>query len=146
MNARELINSLEKKQKLPEFRVGDTVRVYVKIHEGEKDRIQVFEGIVIKRRRGDRTGSFTVRKISYGVGVERVFANQSPSIEKVEVIQRGRVRRGRLFYLRGRKGKDSGVDSTLNTDRDEDTSEESKEEPEAPAKAVNVQAAAAAAS
>ena len=93
----------------PEFRVGDTVRVHVKIKEGEgdkaKERIQVFEGVVIGRKRKASRSSFTVRKISYGVGVERVFPYHSTRIDKVEVASRGRVRRARLYYLRERRGR-----------------------------------------
>ena len=89
----------------PQFRVGDTVKVHVLIREGEKERVQVFEGVCIARRRGGARASFTVRKVSYGVGVERVFPKLSPRIEKVEVVSRGRVRRGRLFYLRNLQGK-----------------------------------------
>lgn len=88
----------------PAFRVGDTVRVHVRIVEGDKERVQVFEGVVIRRRRGSR-GTFTVRKVSYGVGVERIFPYTSPRVEKVEVMAKGRVRRARLYYLRERTGK-----------------------------------------
>ena len=90
---------------LPEFRVGDTVKVWVKIREGEKERLQAFEGVVIKRRRGGARASFTVRKVSYGVGVERVFAEHSPNIDHLEVQSRGKVRQATLFYLRGLSGK-----------------------------------------
>ena len=87
------------------FRSGDNVRVHVRIKEGDKERIQVFEGVVIALCRGANRGSFTVRKVSYGVGVERVFPLHSPSVEKVEVVSSGKVRRARLFYLRDRRGK-----------------------------------------
>src|SRR5688572_8316197 len=104
-----IIRAIEKSnlraQPLPEFRAGDTVKVWVKIKEGEKQRLQAFEGVVIKRTRGGARAAFTVRKISYGVGVERVFTEHSPNIDRVEVSARGRVRRSRLFYLRGRSGK-----------------------------------------
>ncbi len=90
---------------LPDFRAGDTVRVHVRITEGEKQRIQVFEGVVIARKRGGIHATFTVRKVSYGVGVERVFPLHGPVIEKIEVKSRGRVRRSRLFYLRELTGK-----------------------------------------
>ncbi len=89
----------------PDFRVGDTVRVHVRIVEGEKTRIQVFEGPVIRRRRGGVRSSFTVRKISSGVGVERTFPFHAPRVENVEIVTRGRVRRNRLYYLRERTGK-----------------------------------------
>ena len=93
----------------PEFRVGDTVRVHYKIVEGDKDRIQVFQGVVIKKHRAGARSSFTVRKVSFSVGVERVFLSHSPRIEKIEVTSRGVVRRGRLFYLRGLSGKAARV-------------------------------------
>ena len=95
----------ELRQDLPDFRPGDTVRVHVKIKEGDKERIQVFEGVVIRRKRGGVQGTFTVRKMSYGVGVERIFPTYSPMIDKIEVKARGRVRRSRLFYLRELRGK-----------------------------------------
>jgi len=88
----------------PSFRVGDTVRVHVRIVEGDKERVQVFEGVCIRRRRGIR-GTFTVRKMSYGVGVERTFPYTSPRVEKVDILSKGRVRRARLYYLRQRTGK-----------------------------------------
>ena len=89
----------------PDFRPGDTVRVHVRIKEGDKERIQVFEGVVIQRHRGGIHATFTVRKVSYGVGVERVFPLHSPMIAKLELKSRGRVRRSRLYYLRERTGK-----------------------------------------
>lgn len=89
----------------PEFRAGDTVRVHVRIKEGDKERIQVFEGVVLQRRRGGDSASFTVRKVSYGVGVERIFPFHSPRYEKVEIISANSVHRSRLFYLRNLKGK-----------------------------------------
>jgi large subunit ribosomal protein L19 len=90
---------------LAPFNVGDTVRVHVKIVEGEKERIQPFEGVVIGKKGGGIRSSFTVRKISYGIGVERIFPMHSPRIDRVDVISRGKVRRAKLFYLRGLKGK-----------------------------------------
>ena len=103
------IAEIEKRQlrktNLPEFRVGDTVRVSVLIKEGDKERAQAFEGVVIKKTRGGARASFTVRKVSYGVGVERIFPLHTPRIEGVEVVARGRVRRSRLFYLRDLAGK-----------------------------------------
>ncbi len=90
---------------IPPFRVGDTVKVHVKIREGEKERIQVFEGVVIRHHRGRMGATFTVRKVSYGVGVERIFPLHSPQIDKIELLRRGRVRRARLYYLRQRVGK-----------------------------------------
>ena len=93
----------------PEFRVGDTVRVFVKIKEGDKERVQAFEGVVIKRTRNGVRGTFTVRKISYGVGVERVFPFNSPMLEKIDVASHGAVRRARLFYLRELQGKKARI-------------------------------------
>jgi large subunit ribosomal protein L19 len=90
---------------LPSFRTGDTVRVHTKIKEGDKERIQVFEGVVITLRRGQSRSMFTVRKVSYGVGVERIFPTNSPRIEKIEVAGHGQVRRSRLYYLRALRGK-----------------------------------------
>ena len=105
MNAIESIEKEYLRMDLPDFKPGDTVKVNFKIQEGEKERIQVFEGVVIRRRRGDTRGTFTVRKVSYGIGVERIFPLYSPYIDKIVVMSRGRVRRSRLYYLRGRKGK-----------------------------------------
>ncbi len=90
---------------IPEFRPGDTVRVYVKVKEGDKERIQAFEGVVIRKRGGGTDATFTVRKVSYGIGIERTFPLHAPVIEKIEVLKRGIVRRARLYYLRERKGK-----------------------------------------
>jgi large subunit ribosomal protein L19 len=106
--SQQLINELTKEQlktDLPEFKAGDTVRVHVRIVEGSRERIQVFEGVVIKRRGGGISETFTARKISYGVGVERTFPVHSPKIEKIEVTRRGRVRRAKLYYLRNLRGK-----------------------------------------
>lgn len=90
---------------IPDFRPGDTVRVHVKVIEGQRERIQVFEGIVIKRRGGGVSETFVVRKVSYGVGVERTFPLHSPKIDKIEVVRRGKVRRAKLYYLRKLHGK-----------------------------------------
>ena len=105
---RKALDTIEKKHlrtDLPEFRTGDTVRVHTKIKEGDKERIQVFEGVVIARRRGNSRAMFTVRKVSYGVGVERMFPVHSPRIDRVEVVSHGDVRRARLYYLRELQGK-----------------------------------------
>ncbi len=90
---------------LPQFAAGDTVRVHVKIKEGDKERIQIFQGVVISKRKGGINASFTVRKVSYGVGVERVFPMHSPIIDRVEIVTRGRVRRAKIYYLRKLRGK-----------------------------------------
>ncbi|MGB9803250.1 50S ribosomal protein L19 [Desulfofundulus sp.] len=103
-----LIQSLEQEQmktNIPDFRPGDTVRVHVKVVEGNRERIQVFEGVVIRRRGGGLSETFTVRRVSYGVGVERTFPLHSPRIERIEVVRRGHVRRARLYYLRQLRGK-----------------------------------------
>lgn len=108
MSTHPLIREIEssfRRDTLPDFRPGDSVRVHTMIKEGDKERVQVFEGVVIDRRGGSALASFTVRKISYGVGVERVFPLHSSRIERVEVVQHGRVRRARLNYLRQLQGK-----------------------------------------
>ncbi len=112
MDTSPIIAQLEQSQlrtDLPEFRVGDTVKVFYKIVEGEKERVQAFQGIVLKRHRAGVRSTFTVRKVSFGVGVERIFLQHSPRIEKVEVVSRGVVRRSRLFYLRDLAGKAARV-------------------------------------
>ena len=106
----DIVKSIEHEQlknSIPEIRVGNTVRVHVKIKEGNKERIQVFEGIVIKKQGGGVNETFTVRKISYGVGVEKTFLIHSPLVEKVEVVRVGKARRAKLYYLRERTGKAS---------------------------------------
>ena len=95
----------EARSTLPDFRVGDTVRVHTKISEGDKERIQIFEGVVIRKKRAHIATTFTVRKVSYGVGVERIFPMFSPRIDKIEVVTSGKVKRARLFYLRDLQGK-----------------------------------------
>jgi large subunit ribosomal protein L19 len=105
MNPMELVEREQLRTDLPDFRVGDTVRVHVKIIEGEKERVQLFEGVVIRKKRGGIRSTFTVRKISYGIGVERIFPTHSPRIDRMDILSRGKVRRGKLFYLRGLKGK-----------------------------------------
>src|SRR5450432_1122962 len=106
----EFIEQKQLRKDVPVFRPGDTVRVHSKIKEGDKERVQVFEGVVIKRREGQNRSTFTVRKVSYGVGVERIFPTHSPRIEKVEVVTAGRVKRARLFYLRDLKGRAARID------------------------------------
>jgi large subunit ribosomal protein L19 len=108
----ETIRQLEReamRMDLPDFSPGDTVKVHVKIKEGEKERIQVFQGVVISKRRGTTNATFTVRKVSYGIGVERIFPLHSPVIDKVEVVSRGRVRRAKIYYLRKLRGKASRI-------------------------------------
>ena len=111
-----IIKELEKEQlrtDLPKLEVGDTVRVFVKVVEGNRERLQNFEGIVIKMQGGGIRETFTVRRVSYGVGVERVFPVNSPFVEKVEVVRKGKVRRAKLFYLRNRTGKAAKVKEQL---------------------------------
>ena len=109
MSAQRILDSIDKSQRrqtaLPEFRPGDSIKVWAKIREGEKTRLQAFEGVCIRRVSKGARSTFTVRKISYGVGVERIFPDNSPNIDKVEVIARGRVHQSRLYYLRDLSGK-----------------------------------------
>ena len=113
----EILRAIEAEQMrndLPEFHVGDTVKLHVKVKEGNRERIQMFEGTVIKRQNGGLRETFTVRRLAYGVGVERTFPVNSPIIEKMEVTRRGKVRRAKLFYLRDRVGKAAKVKELLN--------------------------------
>jgi large subunit ribosomal protein L19 len=103
-----VIETLEKEQMrvdIPQFGPGDTVKVHARIREGQKERLQVFQGVVLRKRKGNTGATFTVRKVSYGIGVERIFPLHSPMIDKVEIVSRGRVRRARLYYLRKLRGK-----------------------------------------
>jgi large subunit ribosomal protein L19 len=113
MNRLDFVEKQDLRRDLPPFRVGDTVRVHAKIKEGEKERIQVFEGVVIRRRGGSRAETFTVRKVSNSVGVERIFPVQSPLVTKVEIKSRGFVRRSRLYYLRDLSGKKARLHSKV---------------------------------
>lgn len=103
------IEATQMKEQPPEFRVGDTVKVYAKIKEGNRERIQVFEGTVLKRQNGSNRETFTVRKTSNGIGVEKTWPLHSPNVEKIEVVRRGKVRRAKLNYLRSRVGKRAKV-------------------------------------
>ena len=105
MNSIEMLEKEQIRVDLPPFRVGDTVKVYSRIKEGDKERIQVFEGVIIRKRKGHTGATFTVRKVSYGIGVEKIFPLHSPTIDKIKVISRGKVRRARLYYLRKLSGK-----------------------------------------
>jgi large subunit ribosomal protein L19 len=104
-NVIDAIEAEQLRSDVPSFRPGDTVKVHVKVVEGEKERIQVFEGVVLRRANGRNRETFTVRKVSYGIGVERTFPVHSPRIDKIEVLTRGRVRRAKLYYLRDLSGK-----------------------------------------
>lgn len=105
MNIIERIDLEQMRFDMPDFRPGDTVKVHIRIIEGNKERVQVYQGVVIRRKHGNMNATFTVRKISHGVGVEKTFALHSPRLEKVEIVTRGRVRRSRLYYLRELRGK-----------------------------------------
>ena len=113
MRSTDIAHTTPLRRDLPPFRTGDTVRVHVKIREGEKEWIQVFEGVVLRRKKGGRSATFTVRKLSYGIGVERIFATESPTIAKLEIKQRGHVRRSRLYYLRQLRGKKARLRSKV---------------------------------
>ncbi len=105
MNVIDRLDMEQMKFDLPDFRPGDTVRVHIRIVEGSKERIQMYQGVVLRRKRGMMNATFTVRKVSHSVGVEKTFALHSPRLEKVELVTRGQVRRSRLYYLRGLSGK-----------------------------------------
>lgn len=112
----EIIRSIEREQlrtDRPDFRVGDTVRVFVKVVEGSRERLQAFEGTVMAKRNGSVRETFTVRRVSYGIGVERTFPLHSPRVDRIEVIRRGKVRRAKLFYLRSRTGKAAKVKARI---------------------------------
>ncbi len=131
----DIIKSIEHEQlksKIPELRVGNTVRVHVRIKEGNKERIQVFEGIIIKKQGGGLNATFTVRKISYGVGVEKTFLVHSPLVEKVELVRVGKARRAKLYYLRDRVGKSAKTKEQIGArieDREITVKEDLVEEP-----------------
>lgn len=110
MDVVKLVEQNEIKGEPPAFRVGDSVKVHVRVREGEKERIQIFHGMVIAKKGGGTGSTFTVRKISDGVGVERIFPLHSPILGKIEVVRRGRVRRAKLYYLRDRKGKAARIE------------------------------------
>jgi large subunit ribosomal protein L19 len=134
VRAASILESINKSQHrlapLPEFRPGDSIKVWAKIREGEKTRLQAFEGVCIRRVSKGARSTFTVRKISYGVGVERIFPDNSPNIDKIEVIARGRVHKSRLYYLRDLSGKAARIKER------EGTGEDHTPEPAAPAEAT----------
>jgi large subunit ribosomal protein L19 len=144
MSAHRLLESIEKSQRrqahLPEFRPGDSIKVWAKIREGEKTRLQAFEGVCIRRVSKGSRSTFTVRKISYGVGVERIFPDNSPNIDKVEVLARGRVHQARLYYLRDLSGKAARI-----KEREGSADDRRTEAPEAPPAAAPAEASDAAA-
>ena len=107
--SKDQIDKVLESRPVPEFGPGDTLKVHVKVIEGTRERVQIFEGVCIARKAGSINSNFTVRKISYGEGVERVFPLYSPRIDQIEVVRRGRVRRAKLYYLRGRRGKSARI-------------------------------------
>ena len=113
MNALEIISNPSIKEEAPKFDIGDTVKVHVKIKEGDKSRIQIFEGTVIAKKHGGISETFTVRRVAHGCGIERVFPLHSPTVEKVEIVREGKVRRAKLYYLRDRVGKAAKVKSKI---------------------------------
>lgn len=113
MNPIDVIEREQLKAGVPDFKAGDTVRVHVKVIEGEKERIQVFEGVVLRKSRGLNRSSFTVRKTSYGVGVERTFPLHSPRVDRIDVVTRGQVRRAKLYYLRQLSGKAARIEEEV---------------------------------
>jgi large subunit ribosomal protein L19 len=117
MNLIQSVDNSQMRANFPSIRAGDTVRVHVKIKEGDKYRIQVFEGVVVARKRAGISSTFTVRKVSFGYGIERIFPLHSPIIDKLEVVKSGKVRRARLYYLRGRRGKAARLKEVGRTDR-----------------------------
>jgi len=117
MDLLRAVDNSQLRTSLPRFRPGDTVRVHVKIKEGDKYRIQVFEGVVIVQKNNGISSTFTVRKVSFGYGIERIFPLHSPIIEKLEVVKSGKVRRARLYYLRGRRGKAARLKETGRMER-----------------------------
>jgi large subunit ribosomal protein L19 len=139
MRSLDFVEKSTLRRDLPPFRVGDTVRVHVKVREGEKERIQVFEGVVIRRRGASLGETFTVRKVSSGVGVERIFPVQSPAVTKVDIKSRGFVRRSKLYYLRELSGRKARLHSKVRdlsgliSDEAQDPADEVEETPEAEA-------------
>ncbi len=128
MDSISKIESKHIKKRIPKFSAGDTVKVYVKIKEGDKERSQVFEGVVLQRR-GEGTGkTFTVRKVSAGIGVERIFALHSPNVSKIQVVKRGKVRRAKIFYLRKLMGKSAKIEEDKKKLIEEEEEEEEKKE------------------
>jgi large subunit ribosomal protein L19 len=131
MSAQRILDSIEKSQHrkaaLPEFRPGDSIKVWAKIREGEKTRLQAFEGVCIRRVSKGARSTFTVRKISYGVGVERVFPDNSPNIDRIEVTARGRVHQSKLYYLRDLSGKAARIKEREGSDEERSSGSESAE-------------------
>ncbi len=127
MKLTQAVDNLQMRTGLPDFRSGDTVRVHVKIKEGDKYRVQVFEGVVMAFKHNGISSTFTVRKVSSGYGVERIFPLHSPVIDKIEVVKSGRVRRARLYYLRGRRGKAARLKDAGKIDREPESQASSQQ-------------------
>ena len=127
----------DKKKNMDSFKAGDTVGVYVRLREGEKERVQLYRGVVLKHQGSGLTRSFTVRKVSAGVGVERTFPYNSPAVDRVELIARGKVRRSKLYYLRGLKGKAANISSELVIAEKSTATASSPDAPQAPADSEN---------
>jgi large subunit ribosomal protein L19 len=140
MSAQRILDSIDKSQRrqatLPEFRPGDSIKVWAKIREGEKTRLQAFEGVCIRRVSKGSRSTFTVRKISYGVGVERIFPDNSPNIDKIEVIQRGKVHQSRLYYLRDLSGKAARIKEREGSYQRDEAADAAEAEAEAAAAAA----------
>ena len=132
MNKISIVEEAQLKKGIPGFNVGDTVKVYIKIPEEEKVRIQVFEGVIMRRRGTGIKENFTVRRVSYGEGVEKIFPLHSPSLERIEVVKTGKVRRAKLYYLRGKVGKGSRIESERKSKEGTVTPEEKTAESSAP--------------
>src|SRR3954470_11794601 len=147
MSAQRILDSINKSQHrqapLPEFRPGDSIKVWAKIREGEKTRLQAFEGVCIRRVSKGARSTFTVRKISYGVGVERIFPDNSPNIDKVEVLARGQVNQARLYYLRDLSGKAARIKEREGTGEEQAADAAAREASEAAAAAANAELEAA---
>ena len=124
---KEQLETLVAEHAIPEFQAGDTLRVHLKVTEGTRERIQIFEGVCIARKNAGINSALTVRKISYGEGVERIFPLHSPRIDRIEVVRRGKVRRAKLYYLRGRRGKSARIAERVTVRRDRDKAKPTKE-------------------
>jgi len=130
MNKVDLVEKPRLREDLPDFRPGDTVRVHARVAEAGRERIQVFQGLVMRRRGGGLRATFTVRKVSFGVGVERTFPLHSPTIARIELVSRGRVRRAKLYYLRERRGKKARIRERLGGAHAGEAAEQAAEQPD----------------
>src|SRR5213083_817468 len=130
MNKVDLVEKPRLREDVPDFRPGDTVRVHVRVAEAGRERIQVFQGVVIRRRGGGLRETFTVRKVSFGVGVERTFPLHSPTIARIELVSRGRVRRAKLYYLRERRGKKARIRERRGGAQAGEAAEQAAEQPD----------------